>query len=301
MKRIAIVGTISSAEQDVESNLRRLLQACSDFDVVLVYLVESDSNDRTVSILQGLSTGISNFKYVSLGALKNQIPERISRIRYCRNYYVNELRQSKYLKDLDYVLVADLDGMNSRITKTAINSSFSRDDWSVVLANQLGGYYDLLALRHVKWCPSDVLRELKSEQDKIDIAPLSNLSFIKRIKRRLEFDRARNKAIYSKMRRIRTSSDWIEVSSGFGGLGIYRADIFSKFDYSLNSDEDRYESEHVALSNRIVQSGGKIFINPQLINNYFNTYNINRYFVIRQFRENYWNTQKRFALLGKRS
>jgi hypothetical protein len=103
------------------------------------------------------------------------------------------------------------------------------------------------------------------------------------------------------MRRIRSSSDWIEVNSGFGGLGIYRADIFMKFDYSLNSEDAPYESEHVALSNRIVQSGGRIFINPRLINNFFNTYNINRYFVIRQFREIYWNTRKRFTLLGKRS
>jgi hypothetical protein len=293
MKKIAIVGTISNAERGLESNLRRLLRACSDFEIVLVYLVESDSNDRTLSILERVSTQVSNFKYISLGTLKDEIPNRISRIRHCRNYYVSELRRLNCQEALDYIFVADLDGMNSRVSRSAINSSFIRDDWSVALANQFAGYYDLLALRHPSWCPNDVLNELLLEQDKIDKSELSRFSIIGKIKRRLEFDRARERAIYSRMRRISISSPWIEVSSGFGGLGIYKAEIFSQFDYTLNSEDSPTESEHVTLSNRIIQTGGRIYINPRMINNYFNTYNINRFFIVRQLRYVYWNTRKR--------
>ena len=236
-----------------------------------------------------------------MGVLGNQIPDRIARIRHCRNRYVEELRRLNILADVDYVFVADLDGMNSKVSRAGVRSSFSREGWSVVLANQLGGYYDLLALRHATWCPTDILRELRSEQDMIEKSNLSRFSIMKRGKRRLEFDRARKKVIYSKMRMISTSSDWIDVDSGFGGLGIYRSEVFADFDYTLKAEDAVYESEHVALSNRIVQSGGKIFINPRMINNFFNTYNINRIFAIRQIREIYWNSLKWLKPLFKRS
>lgn len=300
MTKIAIVGTISNAEGSFESDFRRLLKSCSDFEVALIYIVESDSSDSTVSILQKISLSTPNFKYVSLGDLKSEIPDRISRIRHCRNHYVQELRKLSKDLNLEYVFVADLDGMNSKTNKSAIKSSFLKSDWSAVLANQVGGYYDLLALRHHSWCPTDVLYDLKSEQEKIDKSTLSKLSFYKRLKRRIAFDRARKKAIYSKMLRIRPSSDWIEVASGFGGLGIYRAEIFNIFDYSLDIGDFPYESEHVALSNRITKSGGKIYINPKMVNNFFNTYNVNRFFIVRQIREVYWNTRRRSSSLLKR-
>jgi hypothetical protein len=293
--RIAIVGTISNAERDLESNLRRLVKACSDFEITAIYLVESDSKDRTVKVLENLSKELNNFRFVSLGELKKEIPDRISRIRFCRNRYVEEIRI--WDKEVEYVVVADLDGMNSRITRAGFNSTFKRSDWSAVLANQSGGYYDLLALRHQEWCPHDILVELKQEQEKIDISHIGFFSFPKKFRRRLEFDQARKRAIYSKMRQIEKSSDWIEVLSGFGGLGIYRSELFQNFDYSLQAADFPNESEHVAFSRKIVQSGGKLFINPRMINNFYNTYNVNRFFIIRQIREIYWNLGKHLRKL----
>ena len=297
VKKVAIVGTISNAELNLESNLRRLLRACSDFEVALIYLVESDSKDKTVNILQHFSKELSNFRFSTLGNLKEEIPDRISRIRYCRNQYVAELRRLDM--GVEFVVVADLDGMNSRISRTGLNSSFMRSDWSAVLANQLGGYYDLLALRHQEWCPNDILADLKLEQEKIDRSHLNFYSIFKRLRRRLEFDRARKKTVYSKMRRIRFSSNWISVLSGFGGLGIYRFELFQNCDYSLQPGDFPHESEHVAFSRQIVKSGGRILINPRMINNYYNTYNINRFFIVRQVREIYWNVGKRLKLLKR--
>lgn len=299
VKKVAIVGTISNAEHNLESNLRRLLRACSDFEVATIYLVESDSKDKTVKVLEELSKELNNFRFATLGKLKEIIPDRISRIRFCRNHYVTELR--KFDSEIDFVVVADLDGMNSKISRTGFNSSFIRSDWSAVLSNQLGGYYDLLALRHQEWCPSDILTDLKQEQEKIDKSHLGCLSIFKKFHRRLEFDRARKKTIYSKMRRIKMSSDWISVLSGFGGLGIYRFQNFQDFDYSLQVGDLPHESEHVAFSRKIADSEGKIFINPRMINNFFNTYNVNRFFIVRQIREFYWNVEKRLKTLLKRS
>lgn len=300
MKRVILVGTISNAERKLRSDVYRVIRSLSSFDLVQTFLVESDSTDSTVSILVDLKSELKNFDFTSLGKLVVEIPDRISRIRHCRNVYVSKIRDFLKEKNIDYVVVADLDGMNSRISAKAIDSSMARQDWGAVIANQCGGYYDLLALRHPSWCPRDVIKELRVEQSKIDKSPLPKLSSVRRIRRRIEFDRARVSAIYSKMRVIKKGSDWIEVSSGFGGLGIYRASIFERFDYSLLPGDLEFESEHVALSKRITSSGGEIYINPRMINNYFNAYNINRFLIVRQLREIYWNSLSRFIGLKKK-
>ena len=285
-----VVGTVSNISTQLLSNLDKVIKAVNAFELTHIYLVESDSTDSTIEILRELGNKIVNFDYISLGNLKDDIPDRISRIRFCRNVYVARIRKIIEETHLDYIVVADLDGMNSKISSKAFNSSFVRKDWGAVLANQTGGYYDLLALRHPKWCPDDVFKELQTQKLKIDKTPLPSHSFIRRLKRRLEYDRTRQEVIYSKMKRIKKSDEWIEVQSAFGGLGIYKAEIFAKFDYSLLEDDQDFESEHVAISKRIIEYGEKIFINPRMINNHFNTYNVNRFFVIRQIRDIYWNS-----------
>jgi hypothetical protein len=299
MKKVAVVGTISNASSKLRSDLQNLIRALNAFELVQIFLVESDSIDSTVSILENLREDVPDFDFVTLGTLKEKIPERISRIRYCRNIYVERVRSILNEKEIDFVVVADLDGMNARISAKALESSFTRNDWAGVLASQTGGYYDLLALRHPTWCPQDVLAEHQNLKSSIDKSPVPLIALIRRARRRLEYDRARNKAIYSKMVRFNKSDQWIEVNSGFGGLGVYKANIFARFDYSLREGDLDFESEHVAFSKRIVESGEKLFINPRMINNHFNTYNLNKFMIIRQAREIYWNSLSRLKALWK--
>jgi hypothetical protein len=293
MKKVIVVGTVSNVSFQLRSDLLKVVRALENFNLVQIFLVESDSTDSTISVLENLRDEFANFDFVTLGALKKKIPERIARIRYCRNIYVKRVRDILGEKEIDFVVVADLDGMNSRITPNALKSSFARNDWGAVLANQTGGYYDLLALRHPSWCPQDVLTELRQKKMMIDKTPIPMFSMVRRTRRRWEYDQARKGAIYSKMVRFKKSSEWIAVNSGFGGLGIYKAHLFSRFDYSLLEGDLDFESEHVAFSKRIIESGEKIFINPKMINNHFNTYNLNRFLIIRQARELYWNSLAR--------
>jgi len=298
VKKVVLVGTISNAAGSLRSDLTKVMNALSTFELVQVFLVESDSTDATLSVLENLHTEIECFNFVSLGDLSSEIPDRIHRIRHCRNVYVQKVRNLIEVSDIEYVFVADLDGMNSKISSKAILSSFQRDDWGAVLSNQRGGYYDVLALRHPTWCPQDVLVDLRHEQSLIDNTELPKRSFLRRASRRVEYDRARKKAIYSKMIRIEQDEDWIEVNSGFGGLGIYKSELFERFDYSLLEGDLDFESEHVAFSKRITDAGYKIFINPKMINNNFNTYNINRFILVRQVREMYWNSNLRLKKIS---
>lgn len=292
MKKIALVGVVSNAGKKLEKDLLKVVKACEGLELVKIFLVESDSVDNTVAILEKLQSSRRNFSFVTLGKLSSDFPDRIDRIRHCRNVYVQEIREFTLGSKIDYVIVADLDGMQSGINVNGIQSSFIRDDWAAVLANQGCGYCDLLALRHRTWCPNDVISELRKLQAQIKTYSVKTFNLLKIFRRRLDLDRARVEVIYSRMWRIKKNADWIEVDSGFGGLGIYRAQIFENFDYSLTADDLNFESEHVAFSKRIRKSGGKIFINPRMTNNYFNTYNINRYFLIRQLRGLYWESKK---------
>ena len=283
MPDILLVGTVSNVEKSFKYDLIKVLNALSNFKEISVFLVESDSTDQTSKLLSNFASQIPNFSFLSLGNLKPTIPDRIDRIRYCRNKYVSYIRNIPNSELPMYIAVADLDGMNKALSKKALVSCFNKNDWDVVLSNQKFGYYDIFALRHKEWQPNDCFTALEELKQKIPLKNSNKTNLIGKIKLNWAYDRARNKAIYSKMIRIRRNSPWIQVNSGFGGFAMYKSQLFLQHDYSANSALTK-ESEHVALHNKIVSSGGKIFINPALINSNINTYNINRILIVREFR-----------------
>ena len=85
--------------------------------------------------------------------------------------------------------------------------------WSGLFANQSGLYYDIYALRSRGWCEVNCFEEYEF---------LSN-QYGRKI--------AKEIAIWSKMKRIAKKSALIEVDSAFGGLGIYRTNVFNSFDH----------------------------------------------------------------------
>lgn len=284
-RSILVVGTIKNGERTLEREIRKCLKALSYFDKVSFYLVESDSSDKTLQILDNLKISNSNFDFVSLGDLSSRIPEQYNRIRYCRNEYVNYLRNIKEKPEL--VLVVDLDGMNSALNSRSINSCFTRDDWDVVLANQTIGYYDILALRHHTWQINDWRADHEYYKNNLNRLQLTKRSSFNYIKKYLDLDKTQYLAIYSKMIRIPRKNEWINVDSGFGGAAIYKSQVFLNYDYSKEFETN--ETDHVTLHRKLVRDGGKIFINPAFINAHFNTYNLNKFLIIRSFRTFIWN------------
>ena len=68
---------------------------------------------------------------------------------------------------------------------------------------------------------------------------------------------------------IPEDSPWIEVSSAFGGLAIYKKECLLEGLYVGVTQEGLETCEHVSLHTNISQRGHKIFINPKLINTDF--------------------------------
>ena len=72
------------------------------------------------------------------------------------------------------------------------------------------------------------------------------------------------------MIRVEADADWIPVRSAFGGLGIYRRSSLQSRRYSHLDEFGRVCCEHVPLNLDLSRDGGRLYINPTLINSGFN-------------------------------
>ena len=296
--RILIVGTVSNVFPRFQADFSTVRSSFSKDFEVFTYLVESDSTDKTLVALHELSDTNNNFHFKSFGDLRDSIPDRVERIRYCRNQYVEYIRANFQKYKWEYIVVADLDGMNRALNYEAVRSCFTRLDWDCCLSNQSGGYYDIFALRERDWQPINYFEEVEVGRAKIGNLRLSKFDFLNRIRLILLEDSIKRNAIYSKMKRIRKNSPWVPVDSGFGGLAIYRSVVFLYHDYSKVHIQSR-DSEHVDLHVKMKESDQRIYINPNFINSRWNTYNVNKFFLVRPVRRVFWGNSLLYAIVMK--
>jgi hypothetical protein len=255
---VLIAGVARNCAGTLQATVQRLTATLPAFTTVRWLVVESDSTDNTVAVLQQLAQTVPGFEYRSLGALAPQMPERTERLAHCRNVYLDHLHQLNagaaqgdrpLPLPVPYLLVADMDGVNDALSADALLSCWAREDWAVCCANQIGLYYDIWALRHPQWCPGDCWEES---------------SFLQR--HGTSTGSAHKAAVYSRMVNIPPQSDWLAVQSAFGGLAVYRTAAIQHARYVGMTFEGRAVCEHVAFHASILAGRGKLFINPQLIN-----------------------------------
>jgi glycosyltransferase involved in cell wall biosynthesis len=283
LNNILLVGTVSNVAKTIEKELRTVLKALESFDKIEIFLVESDSNDNSVDILKRIQEDNKNFTFVTKGHLSNRYPNRIARIAYCRNIYVQFVKENFDESRWQYVAVADLDGMNKKLTRNAIDTCFKTDiKWDGIMANQKYGYYDIYALRALNWVETDCFSELQKLKDMSPNPKVSQNSLVNFITNFNHFDNLREIAIFSKMRTIARKNPLIKVESAFGGFAIYKSNVFLNSNYESSKYE---ESEHVEFHRKLKKNGYNFFINPDLINNNFNSYNISKFKAVRFLRE----------------
>ncbi|QLL24303.1 hypothetical protein DLE04_00890 [Actinobacteria bacterium IMCC26103] len=283
-KSFLLVGTVSNVQKGLISDLSRIERAIGQLGDLEIFLVESDSTDATLTTLENLSLETPGFGFKSFGNLKAKYPKRTERIRFCRNAYVDYIQTNLQQRKWDYVIVADLDGMNSAITEKRIVKSLKREnEWDVCFANQTLGYYDLYALRADNWVEQDCFEELKELQQVNVLRKKYRNPFLDFLSAFLHFDRMRRKVIYKRMKRLK--GDLIPVKSAFGGFGIYKPAIFEKINYSKSDLGGISDCEHLDLHHKCLQYGFRLVIDPRLINNHINVYNLNKFTIVRFLRE----------------
>lgn len=254
---IVILGICRDVEGELAKDIERLSIAFGDFSRVHFRILESDSSDNTIKVLESLQSRISNFKFRSLGNLESSIENRWERIAYCRNACLQVLADDPNLRLIKYFAVADLDGVNTLINRSAVLSCWVREDWDVCTANQAAAYYDVFALRHSTWSPNDCWKfEASLKQNGTHpVIAVEN-------------------AIYQRQRVIAPHSEWIEVESAFGGLAIYKAGVLNGAKYQGKLSDNSVICEHVPFHAYMKSHGARIYINPRLINCAWNAHNV---------------------------
>lgn len=250
MKSIVVCGTVRNCGETIVHEIEQLAKALVDFEQVQYLIIESDSQDNSLAQLELLKEQYAHFDYKALGKLSTSIPLRTARIAHCRNQYLEAIEQEERYQKADYVLISDLDGMNSLLTKEAIASCWELEEWDLCTANQEGVYYDLWAFRHPLLCPNDCWNVYHYLVNDLGVNPME----------------AKNKAIYSQMFDLPTTAAPIEVESSFGGLGLYKKAALTGHRYVGLTAQGQEFCEHVALHEQMRATGARLFINPKLVN-----------------------------------
>lgn len=161
-------------------------------------------------------------------------------------------------------MMLDLDNNNSKLKTDSIKRSIENaNDWAALFCNQSGRYYDILALRHPIWCPRSVWEEMSWLT-----------SFMSK-------GEAKRVAIHSKMIKLPSQSNLIPVHSAYGGLAIYKTCYLLMHDFSREPEDSSWDIDFVILNRKIHESGGKLFIDPQLINLGWNHHSLDCYQIYR--------------------
>jgi len=275
---VAVVGVAKNVEGSVRREFLRFQKVLEEFEFKGMYVVESDSQDNSIAVLEELAKKYSKFIYTSLGKLEPILPNRIERIRFCRNRYVSEIRQNIIFLKTDFIIVADLDNINSFLRKSDLTSALTQSSftWTGLFPNQLINYYDLLALRSRNWLKTDfnylIWRAYSISSRKNEIASILD---------KLRYELIRQKFFKRKCLRIKHNQHPIKVESAFGGLGIYKAEIFLECDYGGGTGVLSNECEHVEFHRQAGNLGKEFFLLPSLYNNLVSRHTFRKYLLCR--------------------
>jgi FkbM family methyltransferase len=160
------------------------------------------------------------------------------------------VRRDKY-KNYQHLVIVDFDDVNATDIdanefESALRFLESAPEVHGVFTNSLPVYYDIWALRHQEWCPTDCWAEQRECQD-------------------LPKDQATERYVYSRQLFIPSDTPPIPVQSAFGGLAIYRLSSALKGIYNGISKDGSEVCEHVSF-NIDISKGGKLYIYPKLHN-----------------------------------
>ena len=122
---VVICGVARNCARSIERDIRTLQRAASLFRRVQVLVVESDSSDNTLTILKTLSERDAGVRCISLGSLRERMPQRTARIATARNACLDELAANPIYAAASHMIMVDLDGMCRHLTREALASCWA--------------------------------------------------------------------------------------------------------------------------------------------------------------------------------
>lgn len=243
---------VLAALRDCQSTLPTILSLCADisssFTEAHFVFVENDSKDATREYIESWRANRKDCTLISptypIAHLK-----RTERLAICRNLALDFAK--RHLIDFGLLIVFDVDLSINDLRASALVAAaeflLSTPSAIGVFANSEPVYYDIWALRHPVWCPTDCWREIRHHRH----WPLSY---------------AEATFVSSRQLRIDRYAPPICVASAFNGLGIYRFAKVVDGRYCGVDLSGRETCEHVAFHASIAaQQERAFFILPSLV------------------------------------
>jgi hypothetical protein len=230
---IVICGITRNDAETLPLAIRRIEKTGALFADYRVVLFENDSRDETLALLRNWEKANAKVTILSdsLRGRPDLAESRFARLACCRNRYRDHIAHTPGLAGYPWVMVVDLD-LRGGWSLDGIAASFAEEGWDGVAANAIGyhnlrrTYYDTLALK-----PSTVLK-------------------------RTWFHR-----LIGEGWQLRRGDPLIPVESAFGGLALYRREVFDARRYAGTAG-GREACEHHALN---ADGGLRFFLNPSQI------------------------------------
>ncbi len=231
---VLICSIVKNCDKRLNLNINHAIRTGEIFKDYRIIIYENNSTDNTKEELNKFN---NNSKFIIKSEdidLKNKTnfdlwaytkitgsdhPCRIELISNARNKVIDIINTSDF-NDFSYVIWIDMDS-NGWDINGIINSFLNKQAWDVVYANNPQNYYDIYALRNQQFCfGPEIIGELFWNQ----------LPFIK----------------------INPNNNLIPVYSAFGGLGIYKKEIFKNHKFYFKVNEYVKQQYSLLLKNNTI-------------------------------------------------
>ena len=227
--KTAVIGITRDNESCISQGIKNMIKISNIFKDSIVYLYENDSTDTTPKILAEWKAQFpKKFYYTSEKNVSNY-SYHTQNIAQARQKALDWVRRN-YSK-FDLLIIIDPDLYYDINIYGIFNTLNNWDKWDVCFANGIynkqGMTWDAFAMR---------LNDQNTPWDG-------------------------NKHYWSNFHKKngwgtgRVITDWTEVKSAFGGIGIYKSEFISGVNYDINN----IDCEHIAFHNKILKK--RIFLN----------------------------------------
>lgn len=242
-KSIVVAACIRNARHEIPLVFKNINRLVSYFKEARCILIESNSTDNTLDVIKE-NKHILGCKLTCIGLKNINFPSRMENISYARNYYLDIIK--KQYNTFDYVYMLDFNETNVEpYDMSGVLSCFNTtEDWDMICANQEQLYYDLYALRHDIWMPSNCWAAVGNRPSFIDELT------------------AKKMFIYSKFIHIKKNHSLIKVRSAFGGSAFIKTTSLLQSKFSPYDKNNNIDCEWVSFC----KSMNNVYINPRFIN-----------------------------------
>ncbi len=236
--------------RNIESQLsvfrRNIENIASLFKEYPIFIVESDSTDKTLIYLRQWHEKNDRVTIKTYGNLSYNITNRSDRIAYCRNNLFDEVRSPSLfrLSRNTFYMVADADiSILLNRGNFLANFDYLIDEWGAMTASQYSGYYDIWALQN----------------NVVDYDCWQMVhNFLVTL---VTFNQAIETYIGVNQKPIPSNHRLIPVNSAFGGAAVYQIKYLNECKYAGYKSHEI--CEHVSFNLCVTRNGEKIFINPK--------------------------------------